>query len=172
MSFFSNQHNNDTSIWNSMWNSVYAQYCADHPEADDAMLSPAHAQKLLYFLEHVYKKGDVHLVDGGYYFCPDENMFYPPRVSTKAYTDKQLTLQQCTQQQRLTLLRGVIERYFGLVKRFRMLREPLNIQYIKECDNLWNIACALTNRFGAALTSDNEHNTLLACLRKSKIFVV
>ena len=52
----------------------------------------------------------------------------------------------------------MIERYFACVKRFRMLRELLDVHYIKDCDNMWNIACALTNRFCPDLCEDNEHN--------------
>ncbi len=155
--FFANGHNTDQSISNAQFSAAYVRWCSKNQSHRDCIFTQEQIDELIYFQQFIYLPGDVHLVDGGYYFALDERFRAPPRVH-QSDDDPQFSVEQTNEKALVTLYRGVIERYFALVKRFKMLGDVLNWHHVRDYDQLWKIGCALTNEFGPALTSDSERN--------------
>ncbi len=155
--FFANGHNTDQSISNAQFSAAYVRWCSENVNHRDCIFNQEQIDELTYFQQFVYLPGDVHLVDGGYYFALDERFRAPPRVH-KSDDDAQFSIAQTNEKALVTLYRGVIERYFAYVKRFKMLGEVLNWHHIRDYDKLWKIGCAITNHFGPDLTADCKRN--------------
>ncbi len=155
--FYSNGHNNDQSISNAQTSAAYVRWCRNNLNDPLCIFSKEQVDELLYFQQHVYLPGDVHLADGGYYYALDERLTSPPRVQ-KSAGDQQFSIDQTNEKARVTLYRGVIERYFSHVKRYKMLGTQLSWHHLRYYDQLWKIGCALTNNFAPNLTADCPRN--------------
>ncbi len=155
--FYSNGHNNDQSISNAQTSAAYVRWCRNNLNDPQCIFSKEQIDELLYFQQHVYLPGDVHLADGGYYYALDERLISPPRVQ-KSAGDAQFSIHETNEKARVTLCRGVIERYFAIVKRYKMLGEQLNWHHLRYYDEMWKIGCALTNDFAPVLTADCPRN--------------